>query len=143
VLGCSLQLASCAAPVTHGRLGCICLSHTPATGARADTPCWFTYGQQCREGAQSSAPAATPSRNRQSACGKASRDVMLGHSSFSSPTNSPRNVVRGLCMVPCTDTAQNLTTSVLSRASSVLVVCLFQRFQLLYPTMRFALQRQL
>lgn len=46
-------------------------------------------------------------------------------------------------MVPCTDAAQDLATLVLSRASSALAVCLFQRCFLLYPTMCFALHRKL
>lgn len=52
------------------------------------------YGQQCRAGTESSAPAAESSRNRYLACGKPRHEVMLGHGSFSNSMSGPRNFVR-------------------------------------------------
>lgn len=108
--------------------------------------CWFMYGQQCREGTESSAPAAESSRNRCLACGKPRHEVMLGHDSFSNSMNGPRNFVHVTLSLDSAwllvERQHRISPHLFSgKVISALSVCLFQRCFLLHLTPCFALHR--
>lgn len=132
-IGCSLQLASCGASVSHGDLKCTYLAHT-SVGSASRLP----YAGLCMgSNAESSAPAAELSRNRCLACGKPRHEVVLGHGSFANSMNGPRNfagVTLSLDSALLLVERQHRISLDSGIGISTLSVCLFQRCFLLHLT---------
>lgn len=127
-----MQLASCAASVTHEDLKCTSLSHTSDGNARG-----LPYAGLCKgSNAGSSAPAAELSRNRCLACEKPRHELMLGHGSFDNSMNGPRIFVGVTLSLNSAwllvERQHRISPDLFSgKVISALSVCLFQRCFLL------------
>lgn len=134
-------------PSDPWRLG-IYLSHTPTMGAQADTPMfvytWIAVQSRSTELCSSYKVLQKQAVSLWEAKPQGYvRPWFLFQSHEQTKKFCSCHPLPGLCMVPCTEAAWDLAAFVLSRASSALVVCLFQRCFLLHPTMSFVLHRKL